>query len=183
MTARARRREQGRLIGWIGWAGLDAMGRLALLTGSTIVFSRLLAPRDFGVTALVLTLVAVAAVFVGSPFEEALAQRRGVRMAHLRAALGASWAIGAVILAASIPAGHALAEQYGEPEFRSLLPVAMASSAQKVRRLRSLSRMSSWFTGEVAGTMLATCRAEERELEVSLILPLPEGFSSIAFFI
>ena len=127
MTARARRREQGRLIGWIGWAGLDAMGRLALLTGSTIVFSRLLAPRDFGVTALVLTLVAVAAVFVGSPFEEALAQRRGVRMAHLRAALGASWAIGAVIIAASIPAGHALAEQYGEPEFRSLLPVAMAS--------------------------------------------------------
>lgn len=127
MTSRARRTGQGRLIGWIGWAGLDAIGRLALLTGSTIVFSRLLAPRDFGVTALVLTLVAVAAVFVGSPFEEALAQRRGVRMAHLRAALGASWAIGAVILAASIPLGHALAEHYGEPEFRSLLPVAMAS--------------------------------------------------------
>jgi O-antigen/teichoic acid export membrane protein len=127
VTSRARRTGQGRLIGWIGWAGLDAIGRLALLTGSTIVFSRLLAPRDFGVTALVLTLVAVAAVFVGSPFEEALAQRRGVRMAHLRAALGASWAIGAVILAASIPLGHALAEHYGEPEFRSLLPVAMAS--------------------------------------------------------
>ncbi len=68
-----------RILGWLGWAGADATGRLALLTGSTALFSRLLCPRDFGVTALALTFVAVGAVFVGMPFEEALAQRRRLR--------------------------------------------------------------------------------------------------------
>lgn len=116
-----------RLLGWIGWAGLDAFGRLALLTGSTIIFSRMLTPRDFGVTALVLTIVALAAVFVGQPFEEALAQRRHLRKEHLNAALGASVAVGAVLLVLSFLAAGALAEGYGEPEVRYLLPVAMAS--------------------------------------------------------
>ena len=116
-----------RLAGWIGWAGLDAAGRLALLTGSTIVFSRILSPRDFGVAALVLTIVALAAIFVGAPFEEALAQRRRLRMAHLRAALGVSWAVAAALCVAAIPAGAWLAERYGEPEFRALLPAATAS--------------------------------------------------------
>ena len=120
-------KKPSRLLGWIGWAGLDAIGRLALLTGSTVIFSRLMSPRDFGLAALVLSLVTLAAVFVGSPFEEALTQRRGLRMAHLSAALGASWLVGAVLFALSLGAGHLLAEAYGEPEVRLLLPVAMAS--------------------------------------------------------
>ncbi|ALK10904.1 oligosaccharide flippase family protein [Blastochloris viridis] len=114
-----------RLIGWVGWAGLDALGRLVLLTGSTVVFSRYLAPSDFGITALVLTVVAVAAVFVGMPFEEALAQRRVLRKAALEAALAASWLVGLVLLALSIAGGWLLAEAYGEPDMRLLLPVAM----------------------------------------------------------
>ena len=120
-------RASSRLVGWIGWAGLEAIGRLALLTGSTIVFSRLLAPRDFGVTALVLTIVATAAIFVGSPFEEALTQRRYLRGAHVRAALSVSWLIGAVLVGLSILGGSALSRLYGADEIAVLLPVAMAS--------------------------------------------------------
>ena len=33
-----------RVLGWLGWAGADALGRLTLLTGSTALFSRLLTP-------------------------------------------------------------------------------------------------------------------------------------------
>jgi O-antigen/teichoic acid export membrane protein len=116
-----------RLIGWIGWAGLDAIGRLALMTGSTIILSRLLAPRDFGMSALVLTLVASAAIFVGSPFEDALAQRRNLRMAHLRAALGASWLVGGILMVLSLLAGNRLAQLYGEADVQLMLPVAMLS--------------------------------------------------------
>jgi len=165
LTTRPKRQIETRLIGWIGWAGLDALGRLALLTGSTIVFSRLLSPRDFGVTALVLTIVAAAAVFVGTPFEEALTQRRSLRKIHLRAALGASWAIASLILAVSALAGCTLADAYGEPEMRYLLPVAMASiffsghadiMTALARRLRRFNEVAyATLAGHVIGIALA----------------------------
>lgn len=118
---------RSQFLGWIGWAGLDTVGRLALLTGSTAVFSRLLTPHDFGVTALVLVVVTIASVFVGTPFEEALAQRRVLRRAHLDAALAASWVAGLVLMVISFPLGIAIAWGYKEPEIAVLLPVAMAS--------------------------------------------------------
>ncbi|MGA0532038.1 oligosaccharide flippase family protein [Hansschlegelia sp. KR7-227] len=116
-----------RVLGWVGWAGADAVGRILLLTGSTAVLSRMLSPRDFGITALVLTVVAVMSVFVGTPFEEALAQKRGLRRSHLEAALAASWAVGLALLALSVPAGMALGAAYDEPQMALLLPVASLS--------------------------------------------------------
>ena len=62
-----------------------------MLAASTAVLSRWLNPRDFGVAALALTVVTLASVVVGAPFEEALAQRKVLRLAHLRAALTACW--------------------------------------------------------------------------------------------
>ncbi|GLK75008.1 hypothetical protein GCM10008171_02620 [Methylopila jiangsuensis] len=112
------------MIGWIGWAGADAIGRILLLTLSTAVLSRLLEPRDFGVTALALTVVAVLSVFVGAPFEEALAQRKRLRRSHLEAALAASWLAGLALLLLTIPGGMALGAFYDAPELGLLLPVA-----------------------------------------------------------
>lgn len=169
MTRPGRRASKSRLVSWLGWAGLDAVSRLALMTGSTIVFSRLLEPRDFGVTALVLTIVTVAAIFVGAPFEEALTQRRHLRTAHLRAALGASWLIGLVILALSAVAAHYLARFYGEPEIGALLPVAMASIffsghsdilTALARRLRRFNEVAyATMLGHVIGVGMALCMA------------------------
>ena len=119
--------KEKRILGWLGWAGADAIGRLALLTGGTALFSRLLSPRDFGITALALTFVAVGAVFVGMPFEEALAQRKRLRRVHLQAALGVSVAIGAFVVAAAAALGWALARLYGEPEIGWMMPAAMTS--------------------------------------------------------
>ncbi|KIZ47616.1 MULTISPECIES: oligosaccharide flippase family protein [Rhodopseudomonas] len=106
---------------------MDTVGRLALLTVSTAICSRLLTPRDFGLAALVLTVVALGSVIVGAPFEEALAQRSVLRRVHLRAALTGSWLIGLVLVVAAVPAGYLLAHLYGEPEIATLLPVAMCS--------------------------------------------------------
>ncbi|HUO55796.1 MAG TPA: oligosaccharide flippase family protein [Rhodoblastus sp.] len=116
-----------RLVKWLGWSGFDAVGRIALLTGSTAVLSRCLTPHDFGVAALALTVVTLASVIVGAPFEEALAQRRILRLAHLRAALTASWLASLVCVLLSIPLGLLLARAYGEPQFLWLLPAGMVS--------------------------------------------------------
>ncbi len=116
-----------RLLNWLGWSGLDAIGRIAMLTASTAVLSRCLSPRDFGVAALVLTVVTVANVSVGAPFEEALAQRKVLRLAHLRASITACWLASLAWVAVSIPLGLFLAWAYGEREIALLLPVCMTS--------------------------------------------------------
>ncbi|WP_296516682.1 oligosaccharide flippase family protein [Rhodopseudomonas sp.] len=122
------------------------------MTASTAVCSRLLTPRDFGIAALVLTVVALGSVMVGAPFEEALAQRSVLRRPHLRAALTGSWLIGLVLVAASIPAGWLLARLYHEPQITTLLPVAMCSvffsghsdvMTGLARRLRRFSDVSA----------------------------------------
>ncbi|HRJ69186.1 MAG TPA: oligosaccharide flippase family protein [Beijerinckiaceae bacterium] len=159
----------GRLLGWLGWAGTDAIGRLLLMTGSTIVFSRLLAPREFGIAALVLTIVAAAALFVGSPFEEALAQRRHVRRQHFRAALGVSWLVAGVIVVLATLLGAPLAALYTEPEVGLLLPLAMTSVffsghsdilSALARRLRRFNDIAiATLAGHVVGIAAALAMA------------------------
>jgi O-antigen/teichoic acid export membrane protein len=117
-----------RLVKWLGWSGVDAVGRLAMLTASTAVLSRCLSPHDFGVAALALTVVTVASVVVGAPFEEALAQRKVLRLAHLRAAVSASWLASLACVLLAVPLGFILARAYGEPQFVWLLPVGMISA-------------------------------------------------------
>ncbi len=160
---------QVRVLGWIGWAGADTVGRLALLTLSTAICSRLLTPRDFGITALVLTVVTVASVLAGSPFEEALAQRRVLRKQHLRAALTASWLISAILLGLSIPLGWVLADLYQESEIAILLPIAMVSIffsghsdvatglARRLHRFNEVARAT--LIGNVIGITLSILMA------------------------
>ena len=173
-----------RILGWLGWAGADALGRLVLLTGGTALFSRVLSPRDFGVTALALTFVAVGAVFVGMPFEEALAQRRSLRRIHLSAALGVSLAIGVLVMAVAIALGLWLARAYGEPDIALMLPVAMISVfftghtaillalARRLRRFNDVARASliGHLFGVLASLALALCGAGAWALIASRVL-------------
>ena len=117
-----------RVLKWLGWSSIDAIGRIAMLAASTAVLSRWLSPRDFGVAALALTVVTLASVVVGAPFEEALAQRKVLRLAHLRAALTACWLASLACVMLSIPLGFALARAYDEPQFVWALPVGMISA-------------------------------------------------------
>jgi O-antigen/teichoic acid export membrane protein len=160
---------RARVLGWLGWAGVDTVGRLTLLTVSTAICSQILTPRDFGITALVLTVVTVGSVIVGAPFEEALAQRSVLRRSHLRAALTASWLIGLLLVVGSIPLGWLLAALYQEPQITVLLPVAMASVffsghadvmtglARRLRRFNDVSAAS--LVGHVVGVSLSVVMA------------------------
>ena len=116
-----------RLLNWLGWSGLETVGRLAMLTAGTAVLSRCLSPRDFGVAALALTVATAASITVGAPFEEALAQRKVLRLVHLRAALSACWLASLAWFVVSIPLGLALAWAYDEREIALLLPASMVS--------------------------------------------------------
>jgi O-antigen/teichoic acid export membrane protein len=156
-------------LGWLGFAGADALGRLALLTGATALFSRMMSPRDFGVAALALTAAAVGACFVGLPFEEALAQRRGLRRAHLSAALGLSGLIGVGVVAAAAGLGWALARAYGEPRLAAMVPAAMlgvfptgwaailTALARRLRRFNdvAVASLAGHLFGVVASLMMA----------------------------
>ena len=111
----------------IGWASADAVGRVVLLASATIILSRIVAVEDFGISAIVLAIAAAAGFFVGTPFEEALVQRRVLRTADLRSAFTVSMLLGLVLVLISLPAATWLAEIYNSPEMALLLPVTMLS--------------------------------------------------------
>jgi O-antigen/teichoic acid export membrane protein len=114
-----------RLTRWISVSILDAAGRLFLQIGTTAVLARLLVPEDFGTATLVLTLTAVAAIAVGGPFEEAIAQRRVIRRAHLENALAVSWLVALGLFALAFAAGPLLAVAFDASPLSTLLPFAM----------------------------------------------------------
>jgi len=158
-----------RLFGWLGLAGFEAAARLAALTLGTAVFSRLLTPQDFGVSALALIVATVAGVFVGAPFEEPIAQRKVLRMIHLRNSMGAAMAVGIALAFLSLPLGWALARLYGQPQIAPLLALAMAANlfvghsdvmtglARRLRRFNDIAAAS--LAGNVLGTALAVLAA------------------------
>jgi O-antigen/teichoic acid export membrane protein len=114
-----------RLAGWLGVAVVDAVGRLLLQIGTTMVLARWLAPEDFGTAALVLTVTAVAAVTAGAPFEEPIAQRRVIRRGHLQTALAVSSAVAVGLFVLSLSLGPLLAGAFETPALALLLPFAM----------------------------------------------------------
>jgi O-antigen/teichoic acid export membrane protein len=115
------------LLKSIGWASADAIGRVVLLAFATIILSRLVSVEDFGISAIVLAIAAAAGFLVGTPFEEALVQRRVLRTVDLRSAFTMSMLLGAVLILVSILVGPWLADLYDTPEMAWLLPVVMVS--------------------------------------------------------
>lgn len=113
-----------RLRIWIGASAADAGVRLAAQMLSTVVVARLLAPEQFGLALMVLSVVAVATAFVGRPFEEALAQRRRLLTTHLEVALFVSLVLTGVSIALALALGPGLARLAGLPEIAPLLPAA-----------------------------------------------------------
>ncbi|MBB4196422.1 hypothetical protein CCR94_02810 [Rhodoblastus sphagnicola] len=109
---------------WATVAGLEVVARLALQMGVTAVLARMLRPEDFGVSALILALVTVFSIFVAVPFEDALAQRKVLRRAHVGVALAASWLAAGVFLLVSVALGQGLARVYGQSQMALLLPAA-----------------------------------------------------------
>lgn len=154
---------------WLAWSSIDGIGRLLVLLLGTVVFSRLLLPREIGLGALVLVVAAVASVFVGAPFEEPLAQRKVLRREHIASVMALTWAIGGALTLASVPVGYLMAWHYGQPEITWLLPVAalsivlsgqsdvMTGVARRIRRFDAISiaTLSGHTAGVAVGILMA----------------------------
>lgn len=159
----------GRVMGWIGWAGMDAVGRLILLSAATILLSRLLDPEDFGVSAIVLAIAAAAGLMVGAPFEDALAQQKVLRRAHLRSAWAFGLLVSVVLIALSLLVAPLLADLYETPQIATLLPVTMVSilfvghcdlvtaRARRLHRFNDLAAAS--LIGHLVGAPVAVLAA------------------------
>lgn len=159
----------GSVLSAIGWAGADALGRLMLLSGATIIFSRLLDPADFGVSAIVLATAAAAGLLVGAPFQDALTQRHVLRKAHLQSALGFSLIVALAMIALSLLVGPLMAGAYDAPEIAYLLPVTMltilfsghgelvGARARRTKRFSELARAS--LIGNLLAAMLSVAAA------------------------
>jgi len=109
---------------WAAISGGEVVVRLLLQVITTAVLARLLDPEDFGLSTLALTLVTIFSVFTAMPFEEALAQRRIIRGAHVRATLAASWLGSAFFLLLSFAAGLAIDRAFSTHGMTMVLPAA-----------------------------------------------------------
>ncbi len=146
---------------WAAIAGLEAATRLFLQVVTTAVLARILPADDFGITALITTLVTIFTVCVGMPFEEAIAQRKVLRSAHVGAALSASYLVGMTCFILSLGLGMLLGWVYHQSQMQVLLPVAtllvfpnaaLIVATAMARRYRQFNAVAiASFTGNVVG--------------------------------
>lgn len=154
---------------WVGIAAAEAAGRLALQVCVTAFLARMLVPEEFGSAALVLTIMALLAVCVETPFEEALSQRRVLRRRDLEAALAASFVAAFVGIAVAAGFGQAAAAIFEHADFALILPVAslillahapLAIAIAVARRRRAFGHINlANFLGHCFGAAAAIAAA------------------------
>lgn len=116
-----------RIGGWVGAGLAEAGGRLVILSGTTAYLAHALTPGDFGASALCLSVVTIFSVFVGMPYEEALAQARVVRRADLAAVMAVSLAAALAFILAAFPVGLAMDAWYHRADLVLILPATALS--------------------------------------------------------
>lgn len=151
----------GRIGGWVGAGLAEAGGRLVILSGTTAYLAHALTPGDFGASALCLSVVTIFSVFVGMPYEEALAQARVVRRADLAAVMAVSLAAAVAFIGAAFPVGLAMDAWYGRADLVWMLPatallliaqgpLSIATAVARRRKAFYAINLSS-LIGHVAG--------------------------------
>ena len=151
----------GRIGGWVGAGLAEAGGRLVILSGTTAYLAHALTPGDFGASALCLSVVTIFSVFVGMPYEEALAQARVVRRADLAAVMAVSLAAAVAFILAAFPVGLAMDAWYARTDLVLLLPatalllvaqgpLSIATAVARRRKAFYAINLSS-LIGHVAG--------------------------------
>lgn len=155
----------GRIGGWVGAGLAEAGGRLVILSVTTAYLARALTPGDFGASALCLSVVTIFSVFVGMPYEEALAQARVVRRADLAAATAVSLAAALAFILAAVPVGLAMDALYAHTDLVRLLPatalllvaqgpLSIATAVARRRKAFYAINLSS-LIGHIAGACAA----------------------------
>ncbi len=105
------------------WSALNALYVNAAGFAVFVILSHLLAPEDFGLSALAGAAVAFFAVVVPTGFGEALVQRKTLSDAHKDSAFWLSLAFGSLCTGAAVLCGHVVATLYGSPALDVVMPV------------------------------------------------------------
>ncbi len=105
------------------WSAVNALYINAAGFAVFVILSRLLAPEDFGLSAVSGAAVAFFAMALPTGFGEALVQRKTLNDAHRDSAFWLSLAFGSLCTGAAILCGHVVATVYGKPALDTVMPV------------------------------------------------------------
>lgn len=104
----------------MAWAGGSQIGLLVVQLPVTIALARLVAPRDFGLVAMVTVISGFLSVFVDAGLGAALVQRETMTARHVSAAFWLNVCIGAALTAIVAACAPALAALYGQPRLTKI---------------------------------------------------------------
>jgi len=90
--------------------------------GQTVVLSRLLEPRDFGLTAMIWVVLGFAQMFCDAGISNAIVQRREITLAELSSLYWLTVVTGAAIAVLTVAATPYLVAYYREPDLGALVP-------------------------------------------------------------
>ena len=105
------------------WSAVNALYVNAAGFAVFVVLSHLLAPEDFGLSAVSGAAVAFFAMVLPTGFGEALVQRKTLSDAHKDSAFWLSLGFGSLCTGAAILCGHVVATIYGKPALDTVMPV------------------------------------------------------------
>ena len=144
-------------VGGIGWMASSRITNQTLQFGLAVVFTRLLAPRDFGLVAMAAVFVGLATLLAESGFSAALIQRKTVEDRHLNTVFWVQVGLGIAAGALLTAAAPVVSKFYDEPRLTPIIIVTAAnfllSSVGPVQyaMLNRNMRFGTLFRAELVG--------------------------------
>lgn len=146
------------------WTLIDAAGGQFFSFLAFLVLARLLAPQDYGVIALSLSILAIPSILLNEGLGDALIQRENLQDAHVNAAFWANLSLAAVFVVIAELSAGLLAAATGEalvaPTIRWLAPCLMATAASSIaaniyrRRFNYSTAALRTFIATVSGALV-----------------------------
>ncbi len=146
------------------WTLIDAAGGQVFSLLAFLVLARLLAPGDYGVIALSLSILAIPSILLNEGLGDSLIQRDDLQDAHVNAAFWANLFLAVMFVMAAEASAGLLADLTGEPlvepTIRWLAPCLMATAATSIaanmyrRRFNYSTSALRTFIATVSGALV-----------------------------
>jgi teichuronic acid exporter len=147
------------------WTLVDAAGGQLFSLVAFLILARLLAPQDYGVIALSLSILAIPSVLLNEGLGDSLIQRDELQDVHINVAFWANLSLAVIFVVAAEASAGLLARLTGEPlvepTIRWLAPCLMATAATSIaaniyrRRFNYATSALRTFVGTVSGALAA----------------------------
>lgn len=146
------------------WILIDAAGGQVFSLLAFLVLARLLAPQDYGVVVLSVSILAIPSILLNEGLGDALIQRDDLQDAHINAAFWANLSLSVVFVVAAEAHAGLLADLTGEPlvepTIRWMAPCLIATAAGSIagnlyrRRLSYSAFALRTFVATVSGALV-----------------------------